>query len=189
MSTRTTQRGRLRRPLGEPPASPVPVAGRDRRRHGDPRTAARLIARVAAGLVCVAAAVAAVGWLYLLRDSSTLNAGPGISGALPLQRLAQQDTQPLLRVVLAWAPAGVVAGFALGAATRLPPQGRALITFVTAFIVVFATGAVSDAITASEPVGLHLAPQLQYAGLWLGAGIMAVCAALVPGPRRRRRAV
>lgn len=152
-------------------------------------SAGRVLGRAAAALGCVAATAAGIGWLYLIRNTSALDAGPGVSGALPLQRLAHQDTQSLLRVVLAWAPAGVAAGFALTAATRLPPQGRALITFVTAFAVLFLTGAVSDAITASEPLSLHVTPQLHHAGLWLGAGIMAAAAALVPRPKRQRHAV
>jgi hypothetical protein len=135
---------------------------------------------------CVVATFAAVGWLYLLREVPSLHAGPAVSGALPLQRLAHQETQPLLRVLLAWAPAGLGAGIVLVWATRLRAASRALVAGATAFVILFATGALSDAVTASESLGMHLAPQFSHEGLWIGTAVMALCAALASPARAPR---
>jgi hypothetical protein len=141
---------------------------------------ARVPARAVAAVACVALVFAAVGWLYVIRGTAALAVGPHVTGALPLQRLASQDKQPLLRFLLAWVPAGLAAGAVLAAMTRLSPGGRALTAGATTFVLLFLTGAASDAVTSSEPVGLHVAPQLGRSGLWLSTAIMAACAALVP---------
>jgi hypothetical protein len=126
---------------------------------------------------CVVACFAAVGWLYLLRDTTALRSGPPISGALPLQRLAHQDTQPLLRFLLAWAPAGLAAGLALTWVGRLPAAARAAVAGATAFAVLFATGALADAVTANESVSPHLGSQFGHLAPWLAAAVMAIVAA------------
>ncbi|HSD80849.1 MAG TPA: hypothetical protein VLB47_09310 [Solirubrobacteraceae bacterium] len=139
------------------------------------RGTGRALAAVAA---CVAATVAAVGWLYLLRDVRGLAAGPRVRGALPLERLARHEAQPLLRVLAAWVPAALAAGVVLAWVTRLGGAGRAAVAAGTAFAVLFATGVASDAITASNPPGLYVASQLQHPALWLGTVVMAAGAAL-----------
>jgi hypothetical protein len=142
------------------------------------RAPVAVLACVVAVVVSLVACVAALGSLYLLRDSPALHAGPAVSGALPLQRLAHQDTQPLLRFVLAWAPAGLAAGLALAWLTHLRAATRAAVAGAIAFVVLFASGALSDAVTASEPVSLHVASQLGHAAPWLAAAITAGVAAL-----------
>ena len=73
---------------------------------------------------------AGVGWLYALRSAHVLGAGPHVAEALPLQRLAKDDDQPLLRLVAAWLPAGLVAGLAVQAAWPMARPIRALVVGV-----------------------------------------------------------
>src|SRR4051794_41252843 len=82
---------------------------------------------VAAVLVPVLATLAGVGWLYLLKDVGLLDAGPAVGGALPLERLAGDDAQPLLRVLAAWIPAAAAGAAALSALTQLRPASRGIV--------------------------------------------------------------
>jgi hypothetical protein len=146
----------------------------------------RALAVAAAVAVAALATAAAVGWQYLLREAHGLAGGPAISGALPLQRLAHQDTQPLLRVLLAWIPAGVGAGLVLARLTPLPRAARVLIATATTFVVLFLAGAGADAVTANERIGPHVASQLGHAALWLATATMAAGAAVAAGASRGR---
>jgi hypothetical protein len=74
----------------------------------------------AATLVLVASLLAGIGWLYGLRGLGWFAVGPRLGDSLSLLQLAGFDHQPLLRVALAWLPAGVVAGVGL----RGLPRGR-----------------------------------------------------------------
>lgn len=142
----------------------------------------RHLGRAAGAAAIILAAVAAgTGWQYLLRSVGVLDAGPGVTGALPLQRLAGQDTQPLLRVLAAWLPAGLATGFALGSVAGLRRPTRAAVAGLGGFVLVFAAGAVCDAITETDPIGPHLVPQLEHAALWLVPAVLAACA-LIPRP-------
>lgn len=129
---------------------------------------------------CVLAVVAGTGWLYLLRSTTALAIGPRVAGALPLQQLAGQDAQPLLRVAIAWLVSGFAAGVLMGRLTRLSRStGAALAAAVAAVLLVLA-GAASDAVAVSEPVLDHLAPQLQHPGLWVESGLFAAGALIAP---------
>ncbi len=75
-------------------------------------------------LVVVASLLAGYGWLYGLRDFGWLGTGPRVVDSLPLLQLAGFDRQPLLRVVVAWLLAGLIAGVAL---IRVRPVRRASI--------------------------------------------------------------
>jgi hypothetical protein len=147
--------------------------------------AARATRGAAAAALLVLVACAAVGWLYVLRHAGALDAGPRVRDALPLQRLAGDDSQPLLRLVAAWAPAGCLAGLGLSLATGLRRPARAALTALLTWATLFVAGAVSDAVTASEPLGEHVAPQLARVAVWLPALLMAV-ASLIPPPGDRR---
>src|SRR5690348_350041 len=121
--------------------------------------AGRLLRLLAATGVLIAAVAAGTGWLYLIRATPDLAAGPRITGALPLQRLAGQDTQPLARVLVAWLPTAVGAAFALAAATRLRRASRAIVAGVGSFALLFLLGAFADAVTASDPLSMHVTSQ------------------------------
>ena len=142
---------------------------------------------VAAVLVVIVAVAAGVGWLYLLRDLHAVDVGRSFAGALPLERLARADAQPLGRLVVAWVPAGLVAGLALGAIGVGTRAGRALAVAPVALLTVFLTSAASEAVTASEPLSRHLSPVAGRPSLWLAAGLMTLGALIVPPSGRRDR--
>src|SRR5439155_4733245 len=96
---------------------------------------------MAGGVALLAVVVAGVGWLYLLRDLGALAAGPRIGEALPLQRLAHEDAQPLARLVAAWLPAGLLAGAALRALGAVGHRRRAAAAGAFAWAVLVVAGA------------------------------------------------
>jgi hypothetical protein len=135
--------------------------------------------RVAAAVgVMLVVTLAGVGWLYLLRAIDVLAVGPRVSEALPLQRLAGSDAQPLLRVVVAWLPAGVVAGVALRALGVRGRGWRAVAAGLPCALLLVAFGAAADAITETDPLGAHLGAQLGRVAIWLAAALVALGAAL-----------
>jgi hypothetical protein len=129
--------------------------------------------------VAIAATAGGVGWLYLLRRAGALDAGPRLTDALPLQRLAGEAAQPLLRLLVAWLPAGIVAGLAMRAAGVGRPA-RAAVAFVACAALLLAAGAAADALTANDPFRSHLGVQPERAATWLAAGLMALGAVIVP---------
>lgn len=135
---------------------------------------------VAVVLVVVGATAAGVGWLYVLRKSGVLDAGPRLAEALPLQRLAGGATQPVGRLVVAWLPTGLAAGIGLGLVSRLRRVGRAVAVFAIGLAVLLAAGAASDAVTSSEPIRRHLREQPHRAAIWVAAGLMALGAVVAP---------
>lgn len=145
------------------------------------RSAAAHVARAGAVLLVVLAAVAGgIGWLYALRHVGVLKAGPRLADALPLQRLAGGAAQPLLRVVVAWLPAGLVAGVGVGLVSRLRRPVRGAAVFALALAIVLAVAAASDSLTRNEPIRRHLHEQPHRAATWLAAGLMALGAVLAP---------
>jgi hypothetical protein len=141
---------------------------------------------VPAWLAVVLAVFAGTGWLYVLRDSSALAIGPRIVGALPLQQLAGNDGQPLAALVVAWLPAGALAGAALARWTRVSRAGIALGVAAVAMVLLFAAGAASDAAAISEPVFTHLGAQLGRTGTWTAIGLMALGSLLGASTRGAR---
>jgi hypothetical protein len=138
---------------------------------------------VVAGLALVLLAVCAgMGWLYLLRGAGALDAGPRLSRALPLEQLARGDDQPLLRVALAWVPAGVAAGVALAWATGWGRLGRTIAVGVLGFVALFVTGAVSDAVAVNETVLSKLGDQFSHGGIWIEVACLVIGSLLI-GPR------
>jgi hypothetical protein len=122
--------------------------------------------------------LAGVGWLYLLRAAHLLTVGPRLHEALPLQRLAGSDAQPVGRVVAAWLPAGLVAGVALRALGVRWRALRAVAGGLPCAVFLLASGAVADAITETDPVSAHLAAQPARVAIWLAAALVALGAAL-----------
>jgi hypothetical protein len=143
----------------------------------------RLGARIAAAPIVVACVAAGVGWVYLLRDVGVLDFGPLVGGALPLQRLAGGDSQPLARMALAWLPMGVLAGLALRATGIRSRPVRAALIGVAALVLLVLIGAVSDSITASSAVRPHVSAQFGRAGTWVATALLVIGSLLV-GPGR-----
>lgn len=127
----------------------------------------------------IVAVVAGVGWLYVLRGVGTLAVGPGVAGALPLQQLAGDDTQPLLRLIVTWTPAGAIAALALSAGTRLSPLARTVAVTLVAWLLLVLAGAASDAAAVSAGVASHLPEQLTRAGTWMAVALMAFGAVVI----------
>lgn len=98
---------------------------------------------VAALLIVVAGLLAGTGWLYVFRGLHWLQVGPRIADSLPLLQLASADGQPLLRVVVAWALAGALAGVAL---QDLPPTRRAAPALVMGLLVLLLASQASYAL-------------------------------------------
>ena len=152
------------------------------RKHAQPHV-------VLLGWVLVVVAVCAgVGWLYLLRDDRVLASGPSMTGALPLEELAGSGGQPLLRVAVAWLPAGFAAGLALALCTRMRATFVALSSGGVAFVVLFITTAASEAVSRNERVSTHLGPALDRTGIWAATAFVIIGALLAVVPARARRA-
>jgi hypothetical protein len=135
--------------------------------------------RVAAAVaVMLAVTLAGVGWLYLLRAAHLLGIGPRLREALPLQRLAGSDAQPLGRVLAAWLPAGMVAGVALRTLGIRWRSWRAVSAGLPCALLLLAFGAAADAITETDPLGAHLGAQFGRLAIWLAAALVALGAAL-----------
>lgn len=129
----------------------------------------------------LAGTAAGVGWLYLLRDSGPLRAGPVLRDALALDRLAGGDAQPLLRVLAAFVPAGVFVGLALRALTPLGRIARGVAAGLPAYVLLIVIGTASDAVTRSEPAARYVASQPMRAAVLIPAVVLALCAYAVPG--------
>ena len=143
------------------------------------------VARAGAVVLVVVAAVAGgIGWLYALRHVGVLKAGPKLADALPLQRLAGGAAQPLLRVVAAWLPAGLVAGMGVALVSRLRRPARGLAVFALAVALVLTAAAASDSVTHNEPIRRHLHEQPHRVVTWLAAALMALGAVLAPAMGR-----
>ena len=155
---------------------------RKRRKHARPHVA------LLGWIIVVVAVCAGVGWLYLLRDTRALASGPVMAGALPLEELAGTGGQPLLRMAVAWLPAGFSAGLALALCTRMRSTFVALSSGAVAFVLLFASTAVSEAVSRNERVSAHLGPALDRTALWTATALVIIGALLAVVPARARKA-
>ena len=129
-----------------------------------------------------------VGWLYLLRDTRALASGPVMAGALPLEELAGAGGQPLLRMAVAWLPAGFAAGRALALCTRMRATFIAMSSGVVTFVILFLSTAASEAVSRNERLSAHLTPALDRTGLWTATALVIIGALLAVAPARARKA-
>jgi hypothetical protein len=140
----------------------------------------RALRGLAVAVVMVAAVGGGIGWLYALRHVHALRIGPRLTDALPLQRLAGGAAQPLGRIVAAWLPTGIAAGFALALVSRLRRPARGVVTFALSLALVLAAATASDSLTHNEPFRRHLHEQPHRAATWLAALLMALGAVVAP---------
>jgi hypothetical protein len=150
-----------------------------------------VVGALAFPVVVLAAVAAGTGWLYLMRSWHLLGFGPGVPGALELERLAGADAQPLGRFVAAWLPAGLACGAALGALLSLRRAVLAAGAGVCALVMLLVLGAASNAIENSETLGRHLGDQVGRAAPWCAAALIIIGAYLgahAPAGRRERGA-
>lgn len=120
-----------------------------------------------------------------------LDIGPKVAGALPLEELAARGSQPLVRMAIAWLPAGFAAGLALVLSTRLRPAAVAVASGALALLILGSTTAASEAVARSESFSEHIRPALHRSGLWTAVvftviGSILAVAAAKPGLRGRR---
>jgi hypothetical protein len=162
--------------------------GPDRPHQHDDLRGGAVRERVATVAATGVATVAAVGWLYLFRNAVALRLGPKIGGALPLQRLAGQDAQPLPVLLLAWAPAGLLVGLVPRRGADIGPIAVAALVGAVSFAVLWVAGAAADALTANEPVGAYVGPALEHGALWVAPAAAALCAAAARRARLARAA-
>jgi hypothetical protein len=139
---------------------------------------------VAAPLVVIAGLVAGLGWLYVLRGLHWFSGGPRVSDALPLLQLAGFDRQPVLRVIVAWALAGLVVGYAL---RGMHPLARALLAAVLGCALLWLASEASFALARNYPFSEIVSHRAPRAGPWLEAFVFAAASAL-PGAFSRRQA-
>jgi hypothetical protein len=150
----------------------------------------RLGARVAVAVVTlVAAVIAGLGWLYALRGLGWFALGPRVGDSLPLLQLAGFDAQPLLRLVVAWLPAGFVAAMAL---SGLPRAWRLAIGGTVAVALLLLASQASYALARNLRFSAVLWSRQPGAGPWFEGLLFAVGCALAgrvslawrPDPRR-----
>jgi hypothetical protein len=139
---------------------------------------------VIAWILVVVAVAAGVGWLYVLRGLDVLSHGPGLPDALPLQQLSAHSSQPLLRVAVAWIPAGILAGLVLAWVGRIRLVPRTLGLAVLAELVLLSNATISGALAQNDNVTAHLGPALRHSGVW-GASVCIVIGSLLVAPAAR----
>jgi hypothetical protein len=156
---------------------------------GESQQHSRLHVAALGWLLAIVAVCAGVGWLYLLRGTGALAAGPAMHGALPLQELAGQGAQPLLRMAAAWLPSGFAAALALGSCTRMRAAAIALGAGLLSFALLFPATATSEAVEYNERLSAHLVPALQRTGLWTAVALVVIGSlpGAAAGARARRR--
>lgn len=128
-----------------------------------------------------------LGWLWELYKQRLLRSGPVVGDALPLLQLAAVDSQPLLRVAIAWVAVGLVIGIALRRYDRVP---RAAIAGGVAAVFLWFDSQASNALTRNLRFSDVLAHRSVGAGVWIEAAIFAAACALAPArPRAGARAL
>jgi hypothetical protein len=145
---------------------------------------------VAAAVLVILSLLAGYGWLYVLRGLDWLAAGPRVGDSLPLLQLAGFDGQPLLRVIVAWLFAGLIAGVAL---IRVSPLRRASVAGVLGLILLLFASQAAYALARNLKLSGVLLSRRPGLGPLLEALVFAAGCAL-PRPvfrsqrsRRRRR--
>jgi lysyl-tRNA synthetase class 2 len=143
------------------------------------------VRRLALAPIAVTVALAATGWLYLLRADSL--PGPRVRESLPLDELAKHASVPLVWFGAVWA----VAAFLIAAAARWARLERLTASFglaIGSFAIVDATSALSIAVTRQVSVrdALHVAARLE--AVYLPAALVGLLvAAAVPSQERGQR--
>lgn len=125
--------------------------------------------------------VGGLGWLWELRDQRLLGSGPRLHDALPLLQLASFDSQPLLRIAVAWCAVGLLAG---GALRRYDRIARAAIAGGLAAVLLWLDSQASSALTHNLRFSDVVAHRSVGLGVWVEAALFAAASALW-APRAR----
>jgi hypothetical protein len=130
---------------------------------------------------------AGIGWVYVMRQLHVLSLGPRLDGALPLQQLAGGDDQPLIRLIAAWLPAGVVAGVVLVRLARLTGALLASLAAAVSAAVLLADFAISSSIAQNDRVRQHVSAAFSQDSIWLAVALIALGVLIASPPRALRR--
>jgi hypothetical protein len=160
------------RPTG---ARAITRAGRSAPVRAIASTLAVMLGGLAVMLAGLAGLLAGAGWLYAFRGLRWFAVGPQVGDSLPLLQLAGFDGQPLLRVVIAWLPAGVIAGLAL---VRVSPLRRAVLLGVLGLLVLLFASQASYALARNLRFSTVLSDRSPGLGPWLEAALFAAGGAL-----------
>lgn len=153
------------------------------RRAGVTRGAGAVVRGAARLLAVIAAVLAGVGWLYVLRGLRWFALGGRVGDALPLLQLAGGDGQPVVRVAVAWLAAGLVAGVVLGGLTRLWRIG---VCGGVALILLLAASQASYALARNLRFSAVLWARSPGAGPWVEALLFAAGCGLLARSHARR---
>ena len=154
-------------------------------RFGVSRAARAMTSTCTVILASLAGLLAGAGWLYALRGLGWFAVGPRVGDSLPLLQLAGFDGQPLLRVVIAWLPAGVAAGLAL---VRVSPLRRAVLLGTLGLIVLLFASQASYALARNLSFSSVLSDRTPGLGPWLEGALFAAGSALWARPLAHRQA-
>jgi lysyl-tRNA synthetase class 2 len=141
-----------------------------------------VVRRGAAVPLAIVVALAATGWLYLLRVSAP---GPRIGEALPLDELAKHAASPLLWYVLVWGAAAAL----IGAYARWSHLGRltgALVLAVAVGGVQYLANGISIAVVRQVTAQSAFDAATRLESTYLPAALVAVACALLASERTRR---
>lgn len=135
-------------------------------------------------LALLLVAVCGFGWLYFLRGIGWFAAGPSVGDALPLLQLAGFDPQPLLRVIIAWLAAGVIAGLLTW---RIAPGRRAIAFALLGALILFAASQGAYALARNLRFTDVLFGHLPGSGAFVEAAVLAAGSYLPGGVVGRRQ--
>lgn len=143
----------------------------------------KLVAAVlAAAIVLLASLLAGFGLLYRLRSQHWTGAGLPIGDSLPLLQLAGFASQPLLRIALAWVPAGMIFGLAV---VRVPAMRRGVLAAVLGTLVLLLASDAAFALARNLRFSAVLDARDPGTGPWW-EGVMFALGAWLPHALPRR---
>ncbi|HET8605969.1 MAG TPA: phosphatidylglycerol lysyltransferase domain-containing protein [Gaiellaceae bacterium] len=131
----------------------------------------------------LAAALAATGWLYLLRPALP---GPRLGGALPLDALARASSAPLLWYLVVWAAAAALLGVYARWA-RIDRLTAALLIGLAVGVWTYLADGVSIAVVQQIPAHDAFDQALKLKAVYLAGGVVALGVAAVAEARHRGR--
>jgi predicted transporter len=83
-------------------------------------------------------------------------------------------------MTVAWLPAGVAAGIALGALTRLPRIARALVAGLGSFALLVLGSAVSDSIAQNDGMREHISGAFSRGAIWFAVALVVAGVLIAP---------
>jgi enterochelin esterase-like enzyme len=119
--------------------------------------------------------LAGIGLLYALRGMQWLGAGSPVRDSLPLLQLAGFDSQPILRVAVAFLPAGVILALV---PVRISPLRRIVAATVVGMLLLLLASDASFALARNLRLGAVLSGRLPGLGPLLEGLLFAVGCAL-----------